>query len=290
MEYVIPVEVADDPPLALPPGLRQFPLQQRHQLCGGFRQRGQKQPSRIVKHHRLPDLAADELTEKQVLVPQPLLASAQLQRVLKCPPDAFDAGGDQKGVESQPLGGGVGHRIAQNGLVAGRLQPLQRGLYLLRRVDGENINIVIHQLAEHLGIASNVVVGDHGSPSHRRIRLIRQFQCAKKVVHGNLDLDHRQGELLTQHLGRAAPGDHHIVIPAKIALCDLHALFQVSYMQRQVHLRKFFGHPRHHRRDPLIGRDPQDMDVRLHSHSHLSEKSGAAWFHPAPTPSEIVSI
>ena len=109
-------------------------------------------------------------------------------------------------------------------------------------------------------------------------------------VHGNLDLDHRQGELLTQHLGRAAPGDHHIVIPAKIALCDLHALFQVSYMQRQVHLRKFFGHPRHHRRDPLIGCDPQDMDVRLHSHSHLSEKAAPRGFPTDPTPSEIVSI
>ena len=35
-----PVEIADDPPFALPPGLRQFPLQQRHQLHGGLLQRG----------------------------------------------------------------------------------------------------------------------------------------------------------------------------------------------------------------------------------------------------------
>ena len=257
-------KVAGDAPLRLFQGLRQLAPQQVQQLRLGSVQSGEKQVFVGVKHHGLTDLALNQLPEKQVLVPQVLLAAAQQHGLVKSLADALNGRGDQEGVEAQTLGGGIGHHVAENGLVVLRLEPPQRGLHGVGGDVGVDVHVVIHQLAEHLGAVGNIGGGDDGDFA---VQAVCQLQRAENVVHGELDFNNRKRQVLAQHAGRAAAGDHGVIVAVEIALRDLQALFAVADEQGQVHLRVFLSETCHQGFHALIRRDAQYTNTVIHKQS-----------------------
>lgn len=116
----------------------------------------------------------------------------------------------------------------------GFLQPRQRGLHLHRSCYGVDVNVIAHKIAQQPGVGGDVVEGDHGHLAGTQ-RRVRQFQGTQQVVHGHLNLNDRQGQILPEHFSGAAPGDDHIVVSVEVVLGDLQAFFHVAHKQRQIY-------------------------------------------------------
>ena len=108
------------------------------------------------------------------------IASADLNRLIKGALNALHPGCNKNRIKPQILGLRMGNHIADHHPVSLPLQHFHRGQYLIPIMNGENINLVFEQVAEHMGASRNT------GKSHNRVPLLivfRQFHRPKDVVH-----------------------------------------------------------------------------------------------------------
>lgn len=118
-----------------------------------------------------------------------------------------------------------------------------------------------HDLAQPPGALGDVGGGDEGGLP---VQGAGQLQGAEQVVHGHLNLHHRQAQVPPEHGGGVAAGDDHVVVPVEIGPGDLQAQLPVAHEQGQVHLGVSLRQVAHQGLHPLIGGDAQDTDLRFH--------------------------
>ena len=249
-----PPQVPGDPPVRRPSGLRQLLAQHVQQLRRGVAEGGEKEVPPAVEDHGLADLALDELPEEEVFVPAPPLAAADQQRLIKGLPEAFQGGGHQEGVHAQTLGGGVGQGVTEDGLAVVPLELQQDGLHLAGGGVGMDLHAPAHDLAQPPGALGDVGGGDEGRAA---VQSAGQPQGAQEVIHGHLDLHHRQGQVPAQHGGGVPSGDDHIVVPVEIGLGDLQTQLPVTHEQGEIHFRVFLRQAGHQGLHPLVRRDAE---------------------------------
>ncbi len=206
----------------------------------------------------------DELPEEEVFVPQALAAAAQQQRLVEGLSEAVKGRGNQKEIHAQAFGGGVGQGVAEDGLAVAPLELQQNGLHLIVSVVSVNVHPVPHHLAQPPGTLRDVGSGNEGGLP---VQAVGQTEGAEKVVHGHLDLHHRQGQIPAEHSGGSAPGDDHIIVPVEIGPGYFRAQLPVTHEESQVHLGIFLRQVRHEGFHALVGGDAEHTKTVFHKPS-----------------------
>ena len=109
------------------------------------------------------------------------------------------------------------------------LQTPQRGLRGVLRGVGIDVDIVVHQSAQLLGALRDIGRGDDGNFS---IHPVCQPDRTENVIHRKLNFNDWDREVLPQHGGRTAAGNHGVIIAVEIAFCNFQALFPVANKER----------------------------------------------------------
>ena len=153
-------------------------------------------------------LALSDAAEEQVLLPQMAEPGADVHGLVDGGVEAFDAGGDEEGVEAHLPGDGVGDHVTDHHPVAALLQAFQGVAHLSGVVHGEDVEVEVQQAAQGVGR-----LGD-GGEAHDGVEagiILGQLHGAQHVVHRDVDVHHRQvGHLPDEGCGAAA-GDDAVV-------------------------------------------------------------------------------
>ena len=231
-------------------------VENRQNLRSGFCGLAEGGAAGIVQNHDAFRIFPHDAAQEHVLQPQPPETGAHGNGGLEGAVEAFRTGSDQERVESQLLGVGIGHHVADDHAVTVLLQTGKDRGDLLSAVNGNDIQLILQQVAEgvgglgdvgetHDGVAVGIVAG--------------QLHGPQNIVNGSVDLHHGNIRDLADHAGSTAPGNDAVVGVLHAGLDNGYAFGQVAGEDIQVDIGEIFGFPLHGDPHAFVGRNAQNM-------------------------------
>jgi len=211
-------------------------------------------------------LALGDAAEEQVLLPQMAEPGADVHGLVDGGVEAFDAGGDEEGVEAHLPGDGVGDHVTDHHPVAALLQAFQGVAHLSSVVHGEDVEVEVQQTAQ--GVSR---LGD-GGKAHDGVEagiILGQLHGAQHVVHRDVDVHHRQVGHLPDEGGGATAGDDAVVGVGGHLLHDGLPVFQVAGVNVHFNIGISLRRLLHRGAHSVVGGDAQNTGVSLYHNGHL---------------------
>ena len=151
----------------------------------------------------------------------------------------------------------VGAGITEDNVVALLLYAAKDRLCFRRGAEQINVNIVPHELAELPRIVADVGIRDQGSFLRQ---CVGELQGEKNVVHGDFDIQYRQGKGFPEDPGCGAAGDNDVVVAVEVLPGDGQPLLQIPYKRRQFDLGILLPNRLHQLLHALVGSDTQNTN------------------------------
>ena len=211
-------------------------------------------------------LALGDAAEEQVLLPQMAEPGADVHGLVDGGVEAFDAGGDEEGVEAHLPGDGVGDHVTDHHPVAALLQAFQSVAHLSSVVHGEDVEVEVQQAAQGVSRLSD------GGEAHDGVEagiIFSQLHGAQHVVHRDVDVHHRQVGHLPDEGGSAAAGDDAVVGVGGHLLHDGLPVFQVAGVNVHFDIGISLCRLLHRGAHSVVGGDAQNTGVSLYHNRHL---------------------
>ena len=172
---------------------------------------------------------------------------------------ALNAGENQKAVHAQLLGAGHGDHVSRNDLNALVPELTQTGLAFGAAADGAHLEIVLHNVPEHIR-----GLGDAGKAHHRQLvgHALSQPDGAQNVIDRGDDVAGRDVRAVRPDgFGGAAPGNDGVNVVVPVFQDGTKAVLQVAHVDDKLHVAALGSNIGHQVVHPLIGRDAQQTQL-----------------------------
>ena len=209
-----------------------------------------RMPFRIVYHH-LQLAAVQHVRQQHGLPGDAGIIAMHLHGAVDGALHALDAGDDQKPSHSVFFAAIHGNGVPDDDPDPVVLQLLKAPVALLLAVNGDDLTVVLQDLAEHPGRFGYGGEADHGEPL---THALGQPDGAQDVVGGRGDVAYRNTAGAADHLCGAAAGDDGVDALVAVVQDRLQALLQIADVDHQLHIAALGRNIGQQVVHPLIGR------------------------------------